>query len=70
MSFCCRVLLIELAECREEVGRREVEVAAWHQELNRIITEVHASFVYRDLMICAFFLVESYGLSWQSAGRK
>jgi hypothetical protein len=36
--FCCRVLRIELAECREEVRRREVEVAAWHKELNRITT--------------------------------
>jgi hypothetical protein len=35
----CRVLRVELAECREEVRRREVEVAAWHLKLNRIITE-------------------------------
>jgi hypothetical protein len=32
----CRVLRIELAECREEVRRREVEVAAWQLELNKI----------------------------------
>jgi hypothetical protein len=36
--LCCRVLRIELAECREEVRKRDVEVAAWHQELNRITT--------------------------------
>ncbi len=31
---------------------------------------VHASFVFRDLTICAFFVVESCGLSWRSAGKK
>jgi hypothetical protein len=67
---CCRVLRIELAECREEVRRREVEVAAWHQELNRIISEAYASSVFRDLTICEFFVVESCGLSWRSAGKK